>query len=190
MFIQVFGTQCADPPSVRPRSRFVMGLVKLVFLLGVGCFGTLAHAATDCNQVTQIPVVECQSLMGLYDSTGGANWVDTTGWNQTNMPCSWVGVTCNAGHVTRVSLSGNNLQGSLPSLNLPNLRYLNLNQNQLSGSIPDFDLPSLQWLWLETNQLSGGIPNFSKLQNLLWLKLYSNQLSGNIPNFNKLPELQ
>ena len=53
MFIHVFGTQCADPPAVRPRSQFVTGLVELVFLLGVGCFGTLAQAerayVTDIN---------------------------------------------------------------------------------------------------------------------------------------------
>jgi hypothetical protein len=51
------------------------------------------QVATDCNAVTEILVNECQSLMELYNSTNGPNWKNHTGWNQTNTPCSWFGVT-------------------------------------------------------------------------------------------------
>jgi len=189
MIIKHLSIKCAHQPLVRQWQQLLVRLTNFLFLLSISCFIIPAYAATDCNQATGIPAAECQSLMELYHSTGGVNWKDKTGWNQTNTPCSWVGITCSAGHVTRVVLLGNHLTGSLPNLNLPSLRYLNLNENQLSGNIPDFNLPSLQWLWLETNQLSGEIPNFSKLPNLLWLKLYSNQLSGGIPDFNNLPKL-
>jgi len=162
---------------------------------------TTAHAATDCNQVTEIPVSECQSLLELYNNTDGANWKYKNGWNQTNTPCSWFGITCEAGHVSqivgiyntedeeggRISYP-NTLKGELPHLNFPNLQNLNLGGNQLSGNIPNFNLPNLQSLDLGGNQLSGNIPNFN-LPNLQSLNLGDNQLIGNIPNFN-LPNLQ
>ena len=86
-----------------------------------------------------------------------------------------------------LSLSQNQLSGSIPNFNLPNLQYMGLSSNQLSGNIPNFDLPNLQFLYLVFNQLSGSIPNFN-LPNLQELVLHSNQLSGGIPNFN-LPNL-
>jgi len=173
-----------------------------------------AHAATDCNAVTEIPVSECQSLLELYNSTNGANWKNKAGWNQTNKPCSWFGVICSEGRVSIISLNDNHLSGSIPNftnlpeliwlnlsfnqlisgsvpnLNLPNLIILNLSFNQLSGSIPNFiNLPKLSSLSLNSNQLSGSIPNFINLPNLIGLHLNSNQLSGIIPNFINLPNL-
>ncbi len=61
------------------------------------------QAATDCNAVTEIPVSKCQSLLELYNSTNGASWKNHTGWNQTNTPCSWDGVTCDS--LATISLS-------------------------------------------------------------------------------------
>ena len=86
--------------------------------------------------------------------------------------------------------TGNNLVGTLPSsLNdLQSLTALYLSSNQLSGSIPNFNLPNLKILWLYDNRLSGNIPNFN-LADLQVLALHRNWLSGNIPNFN-LPNLQ
>jgi len=154
-------------------------------------FQTFANAATDCNAVTEIPVNECKELLNLYNTTNGANWTNKTGWNQTNTPCSWFGVTCNGGRVERLELNSNNLVGTLPDLNLPNLWSLRLNQNQLSGNIPNFsNLPKLTSLQLNRNQLSGNIPNFTNSPNLRWLELGQNQLSGSIPNFTNSPNLR
>jgi len=146
---------------------------------------------TNCANVTEIPSSECQSLLDLYNSTGGVNWTNKTGWNENNTPCSWFGVTCSAGHVKTIELLGNNLKGSLPNLNsLPNLTEIFLIYNQLSGSIPNFsNLPNLVTLFLHNNQLSGSIPDFSNLPNLMYLQLDSNQLSGSIPNFSNVPKL-
>ena len=86
----------------------------------------------------QIPTVEREALIALYNSTDGANWSDSTNWmGAVDTECDWEGVTCSEGHVTR----------------------LNLDSNQLSGSIsPELgNLSSLQTLSLQTNQLSGGI---------------------------------
>jgi len=168
----------------------------------------------NCKMAIGIPATECQNLISLYNSTGGANWVNKTGWNVTNAPCSWFGVTCSGGHVTDISLIFNGLKGSIPNLNFPSLRllilegsegsklsgsvpnfsnspnltYLSLGGNQLSGSIPNFNLPNLKELSLSSNKLSGSVPNFN-LPNLQYLNLAGNQLSGSVPNFN-LPNLQ
>jgi Leucine-rich repeat (LRR) protein len=159
-------------------------------LLGM-CAVHFAHAATDCNAVTEIPVSECQSLLELYNSTDGANWTTKTGWNQTNTPCSWFGITCGEGYVSHIDLNTNKLTGTLPDLKLPNLKSLDFKYNELSGNIPNFSsLPKLQALNLYVNQLNGSIPNFSHLPNLQDLILGYNQLSGSIPNFSNLPNLQ
>ncbi len=68
-----------------------------------------AQAVTNCTEVTQIPVVECEALLDLYNSTDGPNWIDNTGWNETNIPCDWEGVTCSGGYVTKLDLSHNQL---------------------------------------------------------------------------------
>ncbi|OQW90457.1 MAG: hypothetical protein BWK78_06975 [Thiotrichaceae bacterium IS1] len=152
---------------------------------------TFGPTTTSCNTVTEIPVAECQELLKLYNSTNGPNWTNKTGWNQTNTPCSWIGVTCSGGHVQQLNLPQNQLSGSIHDFNLPNLRSLDLAANQLSGSVPNFsNLPNLTHLYLQVNQLNGSVPNFSNLPNLTTLHLHENQLSGSVPNFSNLPNLR
>ncbi len=154
-------------------------------------FTTTPGGGFNCANVTEIPQSECEALVALYTNTNGPGWTNKSGWLQTNTPCSWYGITCVGGHVSRIELSSNQLSGSIPNFNLPNLQYLYLPYNQLSGPIPNFNLLSkLQYFELYSNQLSGPIPNFNNLPNLQYLGLHSNQLSGLIPNFNLLPSLQ
>ena len=157
--------------------------------LGLGLLsgGMSTQAATDCNAVTEISTIECESLLELYHSTNGTEWNYKKGWNVTNTPCSWRGVTCENGGVTEINLrassDGNNLNGTLPNFRgLPNLWQLNLSNNQLTGQIPNFSaLPNLKELYLYNNQLTGTIPDFSALPNLQVLSLRDNQLTGAIP---------
>jgi Leucine-rich repeat (LRR) protein len=164
----------------------------LLWALLLGPFTT--HAETDCTAVTEISQVECESLLQLYHSTDGPNWTNNNGWNVTNMPCSWRGITCENNGVVEINLNGfnNNLVGSIPNFNdLPNLRVLDISFTQLTGAIPDFSgLPNLQSLELSINQLTGPIPNFSNLPNLQNIYFGENRLTGHIPNFNHLPNLQ
>jgi hypothetical protein len=153
----------------------------------------VAQTATDCNAVTEISPAECESLLELYHSTEGAHWVNNEGWNVTNTPCRWYGITCENHGVTKIDLSINNqLIGTIPNFSaLPNLEWLDLHLNQLTGTIPNFDaLPNLKWLDLSYNQLTGTIPHFSALPHLELLSLHSNQLTGTIPNFSALPNLR
>jgi len=110
----------------------------------------------------------------------------------TNTPCSWDGVTCENGGVTKISIVANQLNGAILDFNaLPYLQELDLSYNQLTGAIPDFSaLPLLQGLELSYNQLKGAILDFNALPYLQELDLSYNQLTGAIPDFSALPLLQ
>ncbi|NJO18474.1 MAG: choice-of-anchor D domain-containing protein [Thioploca sp.] len=164
-------------------------------------------AVTDC---TKIPQIECEALIALYKSTDGPNWKLNTRWNKNNAPCGnanspWYGIECsrnvyhdNYYHITSIFLSGNQLNGTIPS-EIGDLRYLEglqLSDNQLSGPIPKElgKLSHLQYLDLFSNHLRDSIPpELGNLNNLQGLALFNNQLSGSIPpefgNLSYLEEL-
>jgi len=171
---------------------------RVILLVWLGVSAGFAQAATDCNQVTEIPVSECQSLLEFYISTRGYSWFKTGGnfggWNETNTPCNWGGVSCNSGHVISLDFGKNTvdrLEGQLSDLNLPYLQMLIISTHQLAETIPNFSyLSNLWYLDLSGNKLKGEIPNFTNLQNLTVLKLNSNNLEGEIPNFTNLSNLE
>jgi len=114
-----------------------------------------SQSGSICDTVTEIPKSECDALVALYNSTGGDNWTDHTGWNVTNMPCSWYGVSCSGGHVSQLSLSSNQLTGTIPPElgQLSNLTRLYLYSNQLCGKIPS-ELMNLTNLYSPPNGLN------------------------------------
>jgi len=136
---------------------------------------------------SQIPQIERDALVALYNSTDGASWTTKTGWlGAVGTECNWYGVTCSSGSVSRISLYNNSLGGSIPAelANLTNLTYLRLDYNSLSGSIPAElgNLTYLTQLGLHGNSLSGSIPaELGNLTNLTQLLLMSNSLTGSIP---------
>lgn len=140
----------------------------------------------SCSTVTDVPLAECEALVALYNSTNGAGWYNDQNWLITNSVSSWYGIVTVDGHVSKIELWYNILNGTIPSA-LSNLTYLQeliLSGNQLTGIIPPNLglLSNLLVLMLDWNQLSGSIPaELGNLSNLLGLWLYSNNLSGNIP---------
>ena len=170
-------------------------------------------ATTDCTQVSEIPQGECEDLMAFYSATNGDDWTHNDYWTKTNTPCSWYGVTCSSGHVTKIILDNNNLGGNLIDLphlsalndlwvrnnhiggvipdftNLPNLWHFLASGNQLDGSIPDLHLGALLKLELSNNQLDGTLPDFAHMPALRELFLQSNQFDGAIPDFSHMPDL-
>jgi hypothetical protein len=78
-----------------------------------------------------IPQSERNALIDLFNSTGGENWYDKTGWLcAVGTECSWKGVTCNqAGDTVEQLWIMDKLWGSIPASidGLPNLKYLNIN---------------------------------------------------------------
>lgn len=62
--------------------------------------------------------VEKAALVALFESAGGAGWLNAKGWrNASSDPCrdAWHGVTCVfGGHVSTLNVAANNLSGILP----------------------------------------------------------------------------
>ena len=130
--------------------------------------------------------VDRETLMELYNSTGGASWTTDTNWGSIEPLDDWYGVDADSDdNVTALELPGNDLRGTLPaSLGaLTSLATLDLSgNNQVTGAIPDLRaLTSLATLNLGNNQLSGTIPDLSALTSLTTLNLRDNQLTGAIP---------
>jgi Leucine-rich repeat (LRR) protein len=194
-------------------------LCKRYIFSSILCFGVVfnlawlpvAQAATNCADV-EIPQEECAALVALYNSTDGVNWDDSpdNGWNITNTPCSWTGITCRGGHVTEIYRFEKRLNGPIPNElgKLSHLTWLNLSRNRwydsqqsqyvggLTGAIPKElgNLSPLTELYLWSNQLSGTIPTeLGNLSRLTMIELDDNQLSGPIPkelgNLSQLKKL-
>ncbi|WP_026450266.1 T9SS type A sorting domain-containing protein [Aequorivita capsosiphonis] len=144
-----------------------------------------------CGTVTiaQVPQLERDALMALYNSTNGQNWVNNTNWGSGESVSTWHGITVeNIGgtdHVKSLDLSYNNLVGSIPNEigNLTELEFLAFWNNTLTGNIPDElgNCTKIELLSLEDNALTGTIPaSFSNLTNMSSFWLNGNLLSGDI----------
>lgn len=103
--------------------------------------GVATRAQDVCTGVTAVAAEECQTLVSLYTSTDGPNWITNTGWLSSTTsgaaPCDWYGVTCAGGHITELRLSGNRLNGTLPRAlsGLTHVSTLLLDNNRLSGPV-------------------------------------------------------
>jgi Leucine-rich repeat (LRR) protein len=124
----------------------------------------LLSVANSANDITYNTTIRQRyGLSLLYFATNGRLWNNQRDWLSDISYCQWdmTHVVCSSkGFVTKISLSGNNLQGSLPSNLLtfvPRLSYLDAEANSLTGLIPS-DLSSLSVLKLDNNALSGAIP--------------------------------
>jgi CHU_C Type IX secretion signal domain len=167
--------------------------IPLSIFLVLARFSASAQCPCVC---TNCRCTDSCELVRLYDSTGGDQWSNTLRnekkWKTANTPiANWYGISLNSNErVVGIALDSNNLVGSIPNLNISELKSLLLDSNKLTGPIPNFlNLPKLEFLYLQRNTLSGPIPNF-ELDSLISLYLYRNTLSGRIPDFNRLRQLK
>ncbi len=124
-------------------------------------------------------------LRQIPADTDGPNWKRQ--WNlsesktESSVP---YGVTVSDGHVTSLSLSGNQLCGTLPVavFSLPKLHSLNLDGNQLTGNLTTLAASvaqndSLRLLDLSDNQLTGNLtPLAERFPNLTDLRVKNNRI--------------
>ena len=137
--------------------------------------------------------VECplssdrETLVALYDATGGPSWTHNDNWLTDAPLAEWYGVEISAqDEVWGLYLSSNNLRGEIPAElgDLANLNRLLLESNDLTGRIPPEigNLGNLTWMRLGGNSLSGPIPpELGELVNLQLLNTWGNDLTGRIP---------
>lgn len=145
---------------------------------------------TVTSSFSQVPTSERNALIALYNATNGANWQHNTNWNTTASVSTWYGVTVSyatgVGHVSKIELGDNNLNGSIPIEigNLTELEWLILDGNNLSGSIPTEigNLSKLTTLSLWNNNLTGTIPSeIGNCLQLTGLAFDHNLLTGSVP---------
>ncbi|XP_010271102.1 PREDICTED: serine/threonine-protein kinase BRI1-like 2 [Nelumbo nucifera] len=113
-----------------------------------------------------------------------------SGWQLDRNPCSWHGVSCSLGRVTKLDLSFCNLVGALsfyPLASLDMLSVLNLSTNSftVNSSTSLLQLPlGIKQLDLSSSGLAGLIPDgfISKYPNLLNVNLAHNNLTDFIPD--------
>lgn len=81
-----------------------------------------------------------ETLIALYDKTGGPDWTNNANWKTFEPVSTWYGIsTDDEGQVTGISLADNNLIGSFPGelSNLASLRRLDVSMNpDLTGIVP------------------------------------------------------
>ena len=180
-----------------PLSAEMGGLTNLgsLYTFGTGLCLPPTLASWHAEIGARSPIGTCASLSGtdrdslvaLYNATGGANWRTRTNWLSDRPIGQWHGITTDgSGRVVKIHLLSNGLSGRLPPAlgELSKLRSLWLASNQLRGSIPRElgDLRNLETLTLSDNRLSGAIPSsLGTLPNLRYLFLSSNRLTGSIP---------
>ncbi|MDQ3141318.1 MAG: T9SS type A sorting domain-containing protein [Bacteroidota bacterium] len=156
----------------------------IAFFILFSTFFSVFSRTTECHYVCN-RLADSLVLVKLYENTNGQSWV--TPWNLSGPMNTWGGVALDAnGCVTGLSLSNNNLNGTLPAEigNLSELRNLYLFGNRISGIIPDGigQLILLENLILDDNLIDGPLPN--SLGDLTLLRVFSiggNMLDGNFP---------
>lgn len=146
--------------------------------------GTLI--VSNKNIHSQVLEQDSLALVAFYNSTGGQNWNNNSGW-LTGPVNSWYGITVQANRVKKIILNSNNLNGTLP----PELGQLDVlvtfavsNTADLIGEIPDelFQIDSLNELCIGNCSITGPILN--SIGNCLYLTeltLCQNNLTGTIP---------
>ncbi len=143
--------------------------------------------AVTTNLKAQVNIQDSLVLVNLYDSTGGASWINHTNWLTKAPVSTWYGIGVDANNrVDSIRLNSGS-SGNIPSSlgNLSDLYYLNFANNNFFGGVPSSlgNLSRLQTLNFVGNQLTDTLPaSLGNLTNLTFLDFANNKLSGTIPS--------
>ncbi len=127
------------------------------------------------------------SLVNIFKNTKGKNWKKNSRWLSRKPINKWYGITLKNGRVSKINLSFNGLDGTIPKEigNLSELEELYLGNNKLSGTLPKEigNLKKLEQLCLEVNELSGKIPKeIKEMTALSRVYLYQNKFTDPLPS--------
>lgn len=181
---------------VNGQQRTLTKATERSITVGRSVITSFSAVDTD-NLLEQDEMTERDALIALYDATNGDAWTNNTNWCTDADLSEWYGIyTDNNGKVSSISLSSNNLTGTIPDEigNLEALWTLNVPYNQLTGEIPASigKLTNLWSLHLYRNQLTGSIPpELGNMKQLAYCYLDDNQLTGTVPEtLGNLTELE
>ena len=62
---------------------------------------SITSPTITCADITEIPSNECNALQAILAATNGY-----LSWFQTDTPCNWLGIHCNAGHIEELYIGG------------------------------------------------------------------------------------
>jgi len=124
---------------------------------------------------------------------GANTWVNTDEWLTSTSICEWYtsgSDPCNEeGILTDIDLKRNGLEGELPADEIamlaPHLKVLDVSGNNLQGTIPTTLglLTNLNILFIDGNQYEGTIPSeLGDLESMEKIYLNDNDLVGSIPD--------
>ncbi|XP_038688532.1 probable leucine-rich repeat receptor-like protein kinase At1g35710 [Tripterygium wilfordii] len=157
----------------------------LVFAFFVLLHHSLCLASSKSNEEAEV-LLKWKASLQFKNQSRLTSWTYSPN-NATSLePCTWLGISCEDGSVSRISLAYSGIAGTLrefPFSSFHNLAYLNLSSNQLHGPIPPqmSHLTKLSSLDLSNNGLSGNIPpEIGLLTHLEVRRLGYNRLNGSI----------
>lgn len=141
----------------------------------------LTTQCSDHMRLVDSLTLACHCLFPDTDAIYGTNvvleWKTSTNWATDADECTWFGITCTSGVVTKVEFISNQLSGSLPeelTLLKDSLSYIDLFDNLVSnkgdeGNAWLGDLTNLEYLYYGTTNFEyNGIPSqISKLTKLI-----------------------
>lgn len=149
------------------------------------------------NDWSDEKMVQRWVLASFYYGTNGDNWIVKDGWLQPQSECSWHGVSCLNGVVSKLELEQNRLTGFLvPEIALwkNDLYVVSLGndydapsdeRNSFVMPLPSVlsELSHITFLNLENVGLVSSIPEdfFSHLSHLQSLYLNNNDITGTLP---------
>ena len=136
------------------------------------------------STLTDAQSIELSILTALYHGSSGSTWTVSSYWLGDVSHCNWFGITCSENnHVSKIELSNNNLNGSVPLralLRLPYLKVLKISGNAIDSNLVDGP-DAMLWEGVVFDEIAS--PSTSAASSLQYIDLSNTDvLSGKLSN--------
>ncbi len=139
-------------------------IVNYTITAGTNYYILISRAEAGWSNITidipqDVDPTEKNVLLDLYNNTDddGTGWTISENWNSNNPVSTWHGITVKNGHVSKINLRGNNLNGTIPNTleTLSFMEEVDFSSNRLNGELPDLGvLNNINKLWVNNNNFS------------------------------------